>query len=1161
MVMHLFRRCGAFFLFSVIIPGYSGQYCHGQSFSEDDLIISEEPVIRTAVQGTFADNAAGPVTVIFTSSGSNDKEIIWGIDNWQKINYQCDFTFTLTVEKAGAYYDMDLYNIIHLEGTIRFWGTAEDRYLLSSEYYNFDYNREITYEGLNGVLEYARDQQEVTYIGFSIDNQQLGPYYIGYYGFAEPHSTHVYTRLPEMWYFEEYFEDRFEICEEAFGADFRYNPLKLNRIKNINHDHTAFHSDQKCWVITQPGGYIEVVFDLDQVPSVCELVLQHLSSASGACPNGGYSPVEIQVNDANSIEHSYDPASHNCNTHAFVLDRWDIKSKLKLGENKIRITAKNLCTLYWLRHLHIQADGLDCAQVAFDSPQEEIIRIDLQKSKNHKFHITDSFKTDSWDHPRLIVRRGYYVTVELHVQAAAAVPKEQISFMAFLKSGGQEESFEISYDPVYESDEWAVYAVEEPQVVGDTWIYKMLIHPPVDAPVGEYEFQTFLTPTPDLCQNEGRVFPEPVVILFNPWEPEDTTFCPLLEWIPDYTKLKEYILNETGILWQRRGFGEKLNIRWNFGQFDEVSLDATLEMLKEIPVEECGNPAKVSRHYTHLINENVLLGNWLSNYEEVVNDLIQKENWASPVNWTEPTEWKGSAPIFDEFLSENRPVLFGQCWVFGGLLTSLLRTSGIPARPITNYDSFHDKQEVRPFNRFQETYYTDQAGYDLLRSMNKHKKLIENGGRYFDKGASETLWGYHVWVEAWMARPNRSDQTGQTYRWQAVDATPQEKSDGLYQMGPAPVAAVKDPEIVWNSPDEGGPYDLRFVFNEVNDYSQKLTYLYRVEQDGTKIVDKILGQATPLVVGTDIRTKQIGNTEDYIDLKPSYKETASSPAPLFASAQMSEDVEITFDADPNTIVGQDMTWSLTLTNQAAESRHCSVAMSCFSLNYRGDILDRVAGTEADLTLGSGQQETIELMIPEPNYIHWISDAGRFEVYADVNVIETDQLYLNSLEKYLIGEPLTAQLDETMLYPQDSSVCQVNWQNPFSNTTLHNIKLIYSVGDSLQIEGGKELTVFMGDLLPGELLADSRVIEGLLPGLDAVEVRLETDELPPLLEAAFIVVDLHPGDFGGDNRVDMEDFEFLSDYWQVYEPSIDVSPLGVIGLEELSILADYWLMIY
>ena len=43
-------------------------------------------------------------------------------------------------------------------------------------------------------------------------------------------------------------------------------------------------------------------------------------------------------------------------------------------------------------------------------------------------------------------------------------------------------------------------------------------------------------------------------------------------------------------------------------------------------------------------------------------------------------------------METNRPVRYGQCWVFSGLLTTLMRSIGIPTRSVTNFQSAHDHE-------------------------------------------------------------------------------------------------------------------------------------------------------------------------------------------------------------------------------------------------------------------------------------------------------------------------------------------------------------------------------------------------------------------------------------------------------------------------------------
>ena len=71
-----------------------------------------------------------------------------------------------------------------------------------------------------------------------------------------------------------------------------------------------------------------------------------------------------------------------------------------------------------------------------------------------------------------------------------------------------------------------------------------------------------------------------------------------------------------------------------------------------------------------------------------------------------------------------------------------------------------------------------------------------------------------------MARPDLPPGYG---GWQAIDATPQELSDGVYCAGPASVEAIKNGLV-------NLPYDGSFIFAEVN--ADKVNWIKKPESQG-----------------------------------------------------------------------------------------------------------------------------------------------------------------------------------------------------------------------------------------------------------------------------------------------------------------------------------------
>ena len=106
------------------------------------------------------------------------------------------------------------------------------------------------------------------------------------------------------------------------------------------------------------------------------------------------------------------------------------------------------------------------------------------------------------------------------------------------------------------------------------------------------------------------------------------------------------------------------------------------------------NPVLLSREMSALVNSQddsgVLRGNWSGDYE----------------GGTAPSGWRGSGKILEQYIkSGGRPVNYGQCWVFSGVLLSVLRVLGIPSRSVTNFSSAHDTNR----NPTSDEYYDEDG--------------------------------------------------------------------------------------------------------------------------------------------------------------------------------------------------------------------------------------------------------------------------------------------------------------------------------------------------------------------------------------------------------------------------------------------------------------------
>ncbi|XP_073514481.1 protein-glutamine gamma-glutamyltransferase Z-like isoform X2 [Phyllobates terribilis] len=437
---------------------------------------------------------------------------------------------------------------------------------------------------------------------------------------------------------------------------------------------------------------------------------------------------------------------------------------------------------------------------------------DLCIEANNRNHQTDEITTK-----RLIVRRGqdFRIWLRKSINGVSELKRESIIFVTEpgtpkLRQYGKKKVFGLSSSNI--KNDWNASVLHE-----DNASLEIKIFPPADAIIGLHTLNLQIS---NVQQTRNFSLGE-FVILFNAWCPDDVVF------LRDQEERKEYVMNENGFIFV--GNADYISkCSWNFGQFDEDIIDICLKLLDE-SLESHKNALKdytmrndavyISRVLSAMINCNddngVMLGRWNGQYDD----------------GTSPAKWSGSCSILRQWYSSGfQPVRYGQCWVFAAVLCTALRCLGIPARVVTNFDSAHDTDRNLTIDEY----------YDIT-------------GKRISTNNRDSVWNFHVWNECWM---ERRDLPAGYNGWQALDATPQETSNGIFCCGPAPVKAIKEGDIHLK-------YDCPFIFAEVNAdvikwiVPDKMSAPERVYQDSSKI-------------GKLISTKQVG-TSGRMDISSNYK--------------------------------------------------------------------------------------------------------------------------------------------------------------------------------------------------------------------------------------------------------------------------------------------------
>ncbi|NXO00427.1 TGM2 glutamyltransferase, partial [Rhinopomastus cyanomelas] len=609
---------------------------------------------------------------------------------------------------------------------------------------------------------------------------------------------------------------------------------------------------------------------------------------------------------------------------------------------------------------------------------------DLQCERNGRDH-----RTEELSHQQLVVRRGQPFTITLSFSGRGY--EEEVDKLAFnvetgpcpIEESGTKSHFAVSDCP--EESGWSAVIQQQ-----DGKSLSISLCSPVTARIGRYSL------TLETCTGYqgSSCHLGDFVLLFNPWHPEDVVF------LRDKNECHEYVLSQEGLIYQ--GSADYItSTPWNFGQFEDEVLSICLKLLDTNPKflkdqnRDCSrrnDPVYISRVVSAMVNCNdedqgVLAGRWDNCYEDGMS----------------PMAWIGSVDILKRWKNfACQPVKYGQCWVFAAVACTVMRCLGIPSRVVTNYYSAHDTNGNLIIDR-----YLSETGEEERRSK-------------------DSIWNFHCWVESWMARPDLAPGYD---GWQVLDPTPQEKSEGVFCCGPAPVKAIKEGDLQLK-------YDIPFVFAEVN---ADVVY-WVVQGDGTQKKSTYSS-----VVGKNISTKSVGrDSREDITHNYKYPEGSEKEREVFAKAehersslrQEDKGLHLRIKLVEGANNGSDFDVLAVINNNTDEEQVCRLMICARTASYNGTVGPQCGLKDLlNLTLAPQEGKCVPLRILYEQYGENLTQDNLIKVVALLTEYQTGNVILAIRDIYIqnpeikiriLGEPKQ----------QRKLVAEISLVNPLT-VTLNN----------------------------------------------------------------------------------------------------------------------------
>ncbi|XP_046746451.1 hemocyte protein-glutamine gamma-glutamyltransferase-like [Diprion similis] len=673
--------------------------------------------------------------------------------------------------------------------------------------------------------------------------------------------------------------------------------------------------------------------------------------------------------------------------------------------------------------------------------------VDLLEKENAKVHRTDRFELVAKAKSTPVLRRGQPFKLRLHFDRPFLENMDIVriffsfgSYPDVMKGTKGVGTIAKKTSLPAHSETWQVRATDL-----RTEIVSIEVQSPANCPVGVWKL--FIDTTVSGHENTTNTFEvdSDIYLLFNPWMKHD------LVYMEDQKLLEEYVMNDTGKIWvgtkkEPKGRG------WVFGQFHACVLPACQLMLKKSGIKDVarGDPIKMSRAISRIVNANddngVLAGNWTDNYDGGVS----------------PSAWTGSVPILKKFLETKNTVRFGQCWVFSGVVTTVCRALGLPARSVTNLRSAHDCDNTLSIDRYFNS---------------RHERL------FFDpitgKSFEDSIWNFHVWNDVWMARPDLPKGYG---GWQVIDATPQETSDGTFQCGPASVEAIKQGAAGFN-------YDVPFMISSVN--ADVVNWIEDKRSESGWRSFSTSKDAVGIMILTKAPLKFDSKGErDRLDITCSYKAEEGTQAErltLYRAARCldsarrsyaipeltKEDCEFTL-VDLDTVnIGEPFAVQVNVKNNSKEQRTIRAILSVRSVFYNGNPGHTVKSVLTNLTLHPKKRDVLRLPITADQYLDKLVEYCHLKLSAVIAVNETNQTWVDEDDFRVVKPTINIEVARKLVMEQPAML-SLTFTNPLKKM-LTDCKINLS---SSGFRSTKEMS--LKDVAPSKMV---HVIHQAVPYMD------------------------------------------------------------------------------